>query len=112
MKSLSRHCPESRPQSHAQTANRAGGARSWAVGGGLGPWKLGGGARGLIKTSLNPDTGDEMDAERVPFFFLQFTSSHLIASVSSPAQLVGYSRPGASGQVASWVMDRGHGSGS
>lgn len=46
--------------------------------------------------------------QRECLFFLQFTSSHLIPSVSSPAQLVGYSRPGASGQVASWVMDRGH----
>lgn len=46
--------------------------------------------------------------QRECIFFLQFTSSRLIPSVSSPAQLVGYSRPGASGQVASWVMDRGH----
>lgn len=85
----------------------------------LGSWGAG---PGEGKTNNNPDTtGDEMDGERkkvqalsasVPF--LQFTSSHLIPSVSSPAQLVGYSRPGCihcPAKSLRGVMDRGHGRG-
>lgn len=85
----------------------------------LGSWGAG---PGEGKTNNNPDTtGDEMDGERkkvqalsasVPF--LQFTSSHLIPSVSSPAQLVGHSRPGCihcPAKSLRGVMDRGHGRG-
>lgn len=52
---------------------------------------------------------DQALSASVPF--LQFTSSHLIPSVSSPAQLVGYSRPGCihcPAKSLRGVMDRGH----